>query len=168
MKLKTLLVCALILTNQAAYAASAKVIKLKDGSQIIGEVISANNGEYTVRTENLGEVSINDENILSIQAAGLSTNADASSAFGSANLKEQVQSVQSQIVNDGAIMDDIKALSENKEIQAILQNPELMSTIMSFDEKRIQNDPSVKKLLERKDVQDIMKQIESKITPAGK
>jgi hypothetical protein len=165
MKTKLILLLSLFVWACPVQAGTSKVIKLKDGTTLIGEITSMTNGRYSVKTENLGVVNFTDEDVLSIQSPGVAAENSPLTGGSSSSLKQQVQSVQAQVMNDETIMESISELAEDREIQQLLQNPQLMNTIMTFDEQQIANDPAIQKLLERKDIQEIIKQIESKVGP---
>jgi len=61
-----ILTIALLSISTVSYAETMKIIKLKDGSVLKGKVLQLSDGVYTLETSNLGEVDIEESDILSI------------------------------------------------------------------------------------------------------
>ena len=136
----------------SASVATAEVITLMDGSTIKGEVLSMNNGSYQVKTTSLGLISLNKSQVRSISsgAPAAPTPNAATSTSSSA-----VQALQSSMTSDRGIMDSIRSLQNNPDMQAVLQDPEVMQAVQSFDLQALANHPKIKKLMQNAEVKRI-------------
>jgi len=151
--LLTILIC--FFANSALYAQTQKTISLKDGSTIIGEVIQLKDGVYTIKTSLLGEIEVKDEDILTISIAAESSSSNS--------LKNQVQQIQGDILNDEEIMEDIQNVMQDKEIMKLLSNPDLINDVMTFNEDKIRANESISDLMANPEIQNLINKINQKI-----
>jgi gamma-glutamyl phosphate reductase len=158
---KMMLWLVLMLCVAGPALAAPKVITLKDGSTIKGEVVSLIDGRYTIKTDSLGEMTIAEDAILEITAFNAAPLSSSSATTNS--LKKSVQAVQSQVMQDENIMRSINALAQNEEIMKLMQDQNFVNMIMSFDEEKIRNSPAVQELMQREDIKRIMNEIQQKI-----
>jgi len=161
-----LLILTLCLAVSTSSAESLKVIKLKDGSTLKGNVLALNGGVYTLETENLGEIEIEESKILSISSPSVATTqSEASTATSNAqksDLEKQVQQIQGTIMSDGDIMMDLKTLVEDEEIRKLLSDPNLMRDVTSYDQEKIEQNTNVQDLLKNPKIQQLMNKIQAK------
>ena len=81
---------------QQAFANTPKEITLRDGSVIRGELLSFQNGIYTIQTQNLGRLQIPETNVINIGVAGAphqnhnGDNNDHNGQIGRASCRERV------------------------------------------------------------------------------
>ena len=152
MRIRQLLAVTLLAGSALAEAAQ---IVLQDGSSIQGSVLSMENGTYTIRTASLGVIRLDQGKIRSINQGG-DTSAPVppgSDAVGAG--QSAVQSLQSSMVNDPGIMSSIMALQNDPDMQAVLQDPEVMRAVQSFDLETLRNHPKIRKLMQNQSVQRI-------------
>jgi len=156
--------------STASYAETMKVITLKDGSVLNGKVLQLNNGVYTFETSNLGEISINESDILSITSPELSSSLSSESTAASnaqkAELQKQVQQIQGTILSDEGLMMEIQKILDDDNIKAMLSDPELLKDVTSYDQNKIEQNTNVQKMMNNPKIKDLMKKIQQKI-PAG-
>jgi len=150
-----LLSLCLLALPSPAQSGSVKTITLKDGSTIKGEVLSLQNGVYTVRSLTLGEIQLKEDTIVAITAE--ETAQENPSAF-----KNEVLDIQGEITKDPQLMEEIKHLMADEEVLRLLSDPNLMNDVMTFDEEKIKSNPSVQKLLEHQQIRKIMGTVEQK------
>jgi hypothetical protein len=131
-------------------AAETREIELTDGSVITGEVVSLSGGVYTVRSAALGTLRIEASKIRVIRLRG-------SAAPGEAGV--QVKSLEDKMLGDSEIMDLIHALQSDPDLQKILQDPEIMKAVQTFDIDTLMRNPEFMKLLNKQSVQDINKKL---------
>ena len=162
----TLLFIALLLFNitTLSYAQESKVITLKDGSILKGKVLELTDGIYTLETENLGNITILEANILSIAAPSAAR--PASEENNSTELKKQVEQMQGTIMADEELMMGIQGLTEDEEIKAILSDPNLITDVMSFDQDKIEQNTNIQNLMNNPKMQQLMNQVQQKVAPA--
>lgn len=142
---------ALILALSLSGPALAEQIVLYDGSTIKGEVVSMQNGSYQVRTPSLGVINLPRSQVKSISSdGGLPSSPVSNDAQSSA-----LQSLQATMVNDQGIMGSILELQNDPDMQAVLQDPEVMRAVQSFDLQTLANHPKIKKLMSNSTVRSI-------------
>ena len=149
-----------------AHAQSAKVITLKDGSVIKGNVLQLTDGIYTLETDNIGKVNVAESEIVSI-AAESTPALPATGDTASAALKGQAQEIQTNLLSDPSIMAEIQNIMQDPEIRGVLSDPAFMNAIMSYDPKQIQQSEKTQYLLQNPKFQSLMEKIQQKL-PADK
>ena len=176
----------LLSVSGLSLAASPKVITLSDGSVIKGEIIKMDKGIYTIKTENLGEVQVEEEKVISISAqaqtiiqkgvdnttsqgsqnsslkdqAQSTQKAVASTSSQSSSFKDQAQQIQGQVMGNQEIMGKIQSLLDDPQIKQIISDPNLLKDIMTYDEETIRNNANVQQLLNNPRIQNLIKEIE--------
>ena len=137
-----------------AHAGEVKKIELKDGSVISGEILSLNNGKYTVKSGSLGKIKIPDSKIRSIRSAGAAGGGAEENKSYSA-----LGSVSKKMAGDAELMKKILALQSDADFQAILNDPEIMKNINSGNYGALTANPKFLKLLNKSTVRDISKKV---------
>lgn len=132
-------------------AAETQEIELSDGSVITGEVVSLSGGIYTVRSATLGTLRIEASKIRVIRLQGSAGPSDAAGG--------QVKSLENKMLGDSEIMDVIRVLQDDPDLQKILQNPEIMRAVQTGDIAAFMRNPEFMKLLNKQAVQDINKKL---------
>jgi hypothetical protein len=131
-------------------AAETREIELIDGSVITGEVVSLSGGFYTVRSAALGTLRIEASKIRVIRLRGVSPPGGAGG---------QIKSLEDKMLGDSEIMDLIHALQNDPDFQKVLQDPEIMKAVQTFDIDALMRNPEFMKLLNNQSVQDINKKL---------
>ncbi len=148
------------------YAQPAKVITLKDGSVIKGNVLQLADGVYTLETGNLGKITVPEAEIVSIAAESVPAAPDTGNT-ASASLKGQVQEMQTSLLSDPEVMTEIQNIMQDPEIRGVLSDPAFMNAIMSYDPNQIQQNEKTQYLLKNPKFQSLMEKIQQKL-PASK
>lgn len=163
-RLGRFLLCVSFLTLASITSASElREITLDDGSSIVGEIISVENGSYTIKTKSLGTLTLGSRQIKSITQLGDSpaatANADmkgaSSHSISSGSVASSVQQIQSSITSNTSLMSAIMQMQNNPEMQAVLSDPALMQAIQSFNIEAIQNHPKIIRLMQSQEMQKI-------------
>lgn len=168
-KYYSILILSLVFFNVStvAFPESIKIIKLKDGSTLKGEVLQLSNGVYTLQTSNLGEVKINESDILSITSPELLNSLPEKSTLAGdadkAELQKQVQQLQGTILSDKGIMTEIQNILEDENIKALLSDPKLLEDVTSFDQQKIEQNINIQSLMNNPKMKELMKKIQQKI-----
>jgi hypothetical protein len=149
----------------SALAGEIKVITLKDGSRMKGEVTGMTDGTYTVRTAFMGDVRLNDKNIASIVDDPTALPAAVPTPQGIAATPEY-RDLQSKIMSDQSAMADIQALLQDPEVAEIIKNPEFMAAVQSGDPNAIQSNPLFKRLAENPKMKLLGEKIQAQFKPA--
>ena len=164
--LTIILTCSLIGFTANSHAQSSKTITLKDGSIVKGDVVRFQNNIYTIMTAGLGQIDIPDSQIVSIAAPGANpTNSSQPfSSSGNPELKGQVQQMQNSVLSDPKMVGEIQKLMEDKEIMAILSDKNFVNDMMSYDPNRIQANQKTKTLMQNPQIQNLINQINQKMS----
>ena len=149
-----------------AHAQSTKVITLKNGSVIKGTVLQLADGVYTLKTDNLGNFSVAESEIVSIAEEPAPVPPDTGNT-ATASLKGQVQEMQTSLLSDPEVMTEIQNIMQDPEIRGVLSDPAFMSAVMSYDPKQIQQNEKTQYLLQNPKFQSLMKKVRKKM-PSGK
>ena len=153
-------------------AGDLRAIELTDGTTIVAEILSVDNGVYTLRSESLGEMKVPSSDIRVIrfppsknarpaparEAPGMGT---ASGASGKpAHTRDhdsQVEDLKRSMAEDEDIMAIIRSLQDEPEVQAVLEDPELVQAIESNDLGTLMSDPKFMKLLNNPKIREIQR-----------
>jgi hypothetical protein len=182
---KYVIVLCLCLSLAPAWAADLREIELRDGSTVRGEIVSLQNGNYTIRSQSLGELTIpaSDVRVIRLlsQGAGPSVAGDpvpASARAGGAqgerepsdnpdkqgealgrsdDVKRQVEEAQRSLAADDSIMETITSLQNDPEVQAVLSDPQVMQAVEAGDLATLMANPKFVELLSNPKVQEIQR-----------
>ncbi|TCT21912.1 hypothetical protein EDC35_10310 [Thiobaca trueperi] len=149
------LIAGLLLAGGNPLLAGESRIELSDGSLITGELVGIDNGQYRIRSTTLGEMSVPESAIRSIQPPGSGGGiAPDVSAYG-----PEIASIQQQLATNPGLMGQITALQNDPAIQAVLADPELTRLILAGDLERLRADPRIQRLMEHPGIQGIVGQM---------
>lgn len=160
MKIRNLLLACCLTT---ALPAVAETIVLKDGSSIQGTVVSMSGGQYQIQTQSMGTITLRQNQIRSISAgttAPSPSQTPSASSVLDAQASSALQSMQSTMVNDPGIMSSIMTLQNDPDMQAVLQDPEIMQAIQNLDFQTLQNHPKMKKLMNNQKIRGITSKVQ--------
>ncbi len=147
---------ALILAVAVAWAGEIREIELKDGSIISGEVVSLSGGVFTIKSESLGTIKLDESKVRAIRtkaaAAGPAPAGKAVSGGDSRDLQEKMMS-------DREIMALIESLKDDQEFKKLLQDPAIMKAVQSGDVSSLMSNPQFLKLLDNPTVKEIEKKV---------
>ncbi len=162
----------LLLSAFPAFAQSVKIITLKDGTQIKGEVTRMQNDIYTVETESLGTLDIQASDIDSINADRTTAHAASSDTpmqMPPQNANEpmpSMQELQKKMMNDPEIIENAQTIAEDPRLMELMADPSVMNDLMSGDPARIENNAKLQELMNDPQMQELMIQMQEKfITP---
>jgi hypothetical protein len=151
------IVLMLTLSFGTAYAAEIKDVELKDGSVITGEVISLSNGIYTIKSDLLGIIKLEDSKVRAIREKSFPTSAIASTA--NSNTAGDAQALQQKMTNDKEIMNLVQSLQNDPEFKKLLEDPKIMNAVNAGDVAALTADPRFMKLLSNPTVQEIQRKV---------
>ena len=147
----------LILFAAVARAGELREIELFDGTVITGEVLSLTGGVYSVKSDSLGSLRIEESKIRTIRSkspAGNGSQNDPASASHAG-----VRSLQDKMMSDKEIMTMIQSLQNDPEFKKMLEDPEVMKAVNAGDVAALMANPAFLKLLSNPTVQDIQKKV---------
>jgi hypothetical protein len=142
----------LMLLAAGASAGEIKVIELKDGSVITGELLSLSGGIYTVKSDSLGMIKLQESKVRVIRSQ-----APVNSAVSGTGA--EVRSLQEKMMSDKEVMSMIQSLQDDAEFKKLLEDPEVMKAVQSGDVASLMANPQFMKLLNNPTVQDIQKKV---------
>jgi len=147
----------LTLVSGPAFAGEIKDIVLRDGSVISGEVISLNKGIYTIKSDILGTITIEESRIQAIQ--NKTSREENLSLSKNNSATGEIQSLQTKMMNDKEIMNLIQSLQNDPEFKKLLEDPATMKAVQSGDVAALTANPQFMKLLSNPTVQEIQKRV---------
>ncbi len=155
--MRLFLICSvvvLILVVRGASAGGLREIELRDGSIITGDVVSLSNGIYTIKSDSLGTVRIEESKINVIRPKSSAQGAGAmQSAAG------EVRSIQTRMMNDQEVLGLIKSLQNDPDFKKILEDPDILKAVNDGDIPALMANPKFSKLLNNSTVQEIQKKV---------
>jgi len=142
-------------------------IELKDGSVFEGEVVSFSDGKYTVQSPSLGTLRIEKSKVLAIRGANAAAGAPLISKKDMASLdtnavQSEVQKLQPAILGDPEIMKSLPAMLSNPDIQALLQDPEMVKAAKTMDIKTLLANEKFIKLVNSPAIKEINQKVKAK------
>ncbi|MBF0384796.1 MAG: hypothetical protein HQL27_02880 [Candidatus Omnitrophica bacterium] len=154
----------LLLSVNGSFAQGENSITLKDGSQVIGKIIKLEDGIYTVETASIGEINIEQDNVLQVGPASgeITALAEEAPSEDISGLKGEAYELQKSILKDEELMSEIKLLLEDEEVKQILSDPEVMSAVLSFNPQKVSENPRIQKLLESPKMRALIEKISGK------
>ncbi len=135
-----------------------RVIVLKDGSRIRGEIISVEDGLYRIESDSMGTILLGSNQIQSILFGSSSEESGSLPAEGSLSAEgsqSRLQSIQSTIMSNPGIMSSIVELQNDPQMQAVLADPEVMRAIQNFNLEALARNPRIKALMNNPKVKRI-------------
>ncbi len=143
----------LAISAQIALAGEIREIELNDGSVISGEVLSLSNGIYTIKSESLGTVRVEEAKIRVLRSkAPVSSGAQLKGPSQSGSLTDKMMS-------DKEIMAMIQGLQDDPDFKKILADPEIMQAVKNNDFVTLLSKPQFLKLLEKPAVRNIEEKV---------
>ena len=147
----------LMLFAANAGAGEIKVIELKDGSVLTGELVSLSGGIYTVKSDSLGIIKLQESKVRAIRSQAPANSAAPGSAVSGTGA--EVRSLQEKMMSDKEVMSMIQSLQDDAEFKKLLEDPETMKAVQSGDMAALMANPQFMKLLNNPKVQDIEKKV---------
>ena len=143
--------------------AESKTITLTDGSQIKGDVLSAQDGVYAIKTS-FGNIMVSDSDIQSITAhSSMPPSVQNLGQMDPGQLKTQAGQYQQILMQDQDFMGDMQGLAQDPEIMGLLSDPELIKAVTSQNMQSLQNHPNFQKLLENPKLRQLLEKAGQKM-----
>lgn len=133
---------------QATLADGTRILELTDGSIISGQIISFENGVYTVASPTLGRLTLKDSEILSIRSNSSPSQLMQASPRtpNTGNSADNLADIEGRIMADPEIISMVMSLQQDPEVQAILNDPAIMQAIAARDVESLRNNPKIRRL----------------------
>jgi len=146
------LIAAMVMATSSP-AAEIKEIELIDGSLITGEVLSLNNGVYTIRSVSLGTLTINAAKILTIRPQV------SSSPSRQAGHASDIKTLQDKMLSNTEVMGIIESLKDDPQFMKALEDPGIMNAVNSGDVASLIANPKFLELLRNPAIQNIQQKV---------
>jgi hypothetical protein len=145
----------LVISAQTAPAGEIREIELNDGSVITGELLSLSGGMYTIKSDSLGIVRVEETKIRAVRSktpasSGLQSNGSASVQAGA---------LTDRMMNDAEIMSMIRGLQDDPDFKKILEDPEIMQAVKNNDVATLMSKPEFMRLLDNPPVRTIREKV---------
>ena len=154
-----LVISVFLTATQPAVFAANRDIELTDGSHVVGEIVAVDQGTYTVKSERLGTIQLKDADIVAIRAPGATPLKSPLPGDVSPRFAEGMAMIQQKILGNPELLESVKSLAGDPEIQSILKDPELMKSVLGGNPEGLQNNPKIQKLITHPSVQSIARQL---------
>lgn len=139
-----------------------QVITLKDKSVLRAQVVEMSGGFYHAKSPVLGDMKIPSSGIISICAEATATSPAAKIGTGKAlssassetapadlaGLQAAVSSKVRSLITTNEGMNALMELSRKPEVQAVMNDPQVMQGIKNCDYNALMNSPAIKQLLD--------------------
>ncbi len=148
----------------SAFAGEVREIVLSDGSVITAEILSFTDGVYTLRSDMMGKIIVEDEKVKEIRKKSAGSAAQKQSGaipvIQGLNLNGlDFQSIQESVTGNPKLMGIVTSLENDPDVQKIMADPELMEAVRSGDLGTLLTRPEFLRLLENPKVQGIGREL---------
>ena len=154
MRLKGILLVVLttVVVGGSAGAGAMHTFEMRDGSVITGELISFENGTYTVRSGSLG--------VITFEAFQVSASRSGASAGGTeSGARQGIEGYRQQIMSDPGIMQMLTALQDDPEVMQLIGDPKFLRLIQAGDMAALRKDPKFNALLRNPTIRSIIDRV---------
>jgi hypothetical protein len=146
------LILLLFVASSCLFAAELQRVILQDGSSVNAEVLSLNNGVYTLRSPALGKFTVSATQVQAIQSIrGTSPQAHGATR----DTRAEMEQIQSSLLANGDTVKLIMALQNDPDVQAILADGDIMAAIQRGDYESVANNPKIKNLMNKPEMKQI-------------
>jgi hypothetical protein len=130
-------------------------VELIDGSVICGEMVSSEGGIYTLTSDTIGTVQIEESKIRAIRfKPSLEPHAKKRDTMPN-SAGAQFQVLQQLIMGNQEILQMILSLLNDPDIQGIVEDPSIIDAVNRSDIEALSSNPKFMKLLDNPAIQEI-------------
>jgi len=145
-----------LLFHGVASAGMLMEFSLSDGKSVRGRIESQDSGVYTVRTDKGEKLLLPESKVKAVRL--FDGGGDAASVPREEALRD-AGALQGAMMHDDAIMEILRSLSGEPEMQRLLSDPDVMAAVASGDLSALARSPKVKALLENPKVREIERRV---------
>ena len=157
--MRALLCSLLLLVAFPLSAADPKTIQLEDGSSLRGEVVSLQNGVYTIRTQSLGLIMLNAARVTSINGISAANTSKPAKSRSTGSETIEFDAIRALMMSNVDIMTSILDLHNDPELKAVLSDADIMRAVQNFDIEALTNNPKFRQLMDHPKIRQIQKQV---------
>lgn len=147
----------LVFCSTAASAETA-TFYLNDGSSVVGEVLSLEDGVYLVNGAALGKLEIEESNVRSVRY-GVNAAVVPDGAL-SAQPTLDVDALATMMMERPAILTILQSLQSDPEFQSVIADPEIQSAIASGNYLSLMANPKILELMSHDKVRAIINELQ--------
>ena len=152
-----------------------QVITLKNGSQIVGELVSLNNGVYTIKAPIIGNVQAAASDVVNIANSrpgngtvppgsnnpgqGYSNPTSPSQSGDIPDLNQKIAEEQKQLMSNPESVSILMQMAQDPEIAQLLQDPALVQAVTHHDLQAVESNPRIKQLMDNPKVKEFLKRL---------
>ncbi len=138
----------------------AATVVLKDGTVIQGEVVSLQDGVYTIDTDSAGTLHVRKQEVRSIDENGKSATTPGVGSPPDASSSDTglLDAAKSRVAEDPKVLAMILALQNDPAILAVLADPEITKAIAAGDYSALMNNPKIIALMNNEKVREVIDQ----------
>ena len=144
-----------------AHSDVTREVELTDGSRLKAEIVSLQDGVYTLHSESMGEIKIPAEKIKTIRLTGTfdppAPPAPASQP-AAPNIASQADNMRLSVIQNPENMDKILSLQDDPLVESILKDPKTMQAIDAGDIGSLLADPKIQTLMQHPTVRGLSQQ----------
>ena len=144
----------------AALAGKLNRIELVDGSVIIGEISGLNNGTYTVNSQGMGLLQIEESRIKQIGSADAGNSPVFAQPQSNDLVSSKAAAMTNKMMGDKETVGMVMSLQDDPQLQEILQDPEIMNAIKSGNSASLANNEKFMRLKDNPKIQEIKERID--------
>lgn len=134
----------LLVLCSATVSAQTATLKLNDGSSVVGEVRSFDNGVYVIDGTSLGRLEISQEKVQSIEYGAATAPA---AGLSSAQPVIDVDALGRTMMANPAILSIIQSLKSDPQFQSVIADPEIQRAINTGDYLSLMANPKILELM---------------------
>jgi len=137
-------------------AGEVSEFELTDGTMIRGEIIAYSKGVYTIQSSSIGTVKIDETKI---QVIRVKSDSSPTRELSSASLSREAQALQQLLLGDEQLLTNVLSLQDDPEVQAILQDPDMVRAANSGSIDALISNPKFMRLLLNPKIQAITREV---------
>jgi hypothetical protein len=172
--MKKLIFCVLLcsaISGFRAFGAEVNDIYLSDGSVLRAEVVSLQNGVYTLRSASMGEFTLDASRVSQIgnRQPGQNSLPGAPLQFQQQPSESQqafqakVASTQAVIMNDPEGMKAAMSMASDPDFQKLIEDPEAVAALKSGDLPTLMKKPQFRVIMDNPKMQGFISQMKDKM-----
>lgn len=158
----------LLAMSNVGVCGQMRKITFTDGSVFYGEIAGLANGTYSIQTQNMGVIRIEEAKVKSISAVtqqsdqAQQTESFSSGSDGSSQVVVQagVDALKRAMQDNPEVMGSIEGLQEDPLFMEILKDPVIMQAVEANDVKTLMSNPKFMELLNNDQVVEISTRLE--------
>ena len=123
------------------------------------DIVDYSNGIYTIDSESLGRLLLDDVKIRSIRSgfAGSERTEELYSTLPAPAALSQLEQIRHRIISNPDVLAQVMSLQQDPDLIAILNDPQIMQAVMSGQIGVLQNHPKINQLQSNPTVRSIMR-----------